>query len=77
MSETRAVRDCDACGQSDDHPRHSVMTEDGGVTLVRHMDCCSSAGCPDGSCDSILASAGDRRGEALIGFLTGGPGGDG
>lgn len=79
MSESRVVRGCDRCGQVDDHPRHSAMIMQGDQLqeLVRHMDCCSEAGCPDGSCDSILAQAGDRRGADLISFLTGGPGGDG
>lgn len=72
MSADRVSRDCDVCHQVDDHPRHS--TYEG---AMRHMDCCAAAGCPDGSCDSILAQAGDARGADLISFLTGGTGGDG
>lgn len=40
------------------------------ATSIRHMDCCAQAGCPDGSCETILQSAGDKRGQALVNYLT-------
>ena len=73
MSADRSERPCTACGQVDDHPRHT----DGFGDQMRHLDCCAAAGCPDGSCDSILAKAGGARGAELISFLTGGTGSDG
>ena len=40
---------------------------------LRHMDCCRSVGCPDGTCDLIAATgAGDLRGEELREHLTSG-----
>lgn len=74
MDAERVTRGCDACGQVDDHPRHSSMTVEDGQLAERmlHMDCCASAGCPDGSCDHILAGSGHARGAELISFLTGG-----
>jgi len=67
----RIERYCDACGQIDNHPHHIAGHPDGSFT-DRHLDCCSTAGCPDGSCTEILAEAGDKRGNALIKHLTSG-----
>lgn len=40
---------------------------------LRHMDCCRSVGCPDGSCNAIAdTGAGDLRGTKLLKHLTGG-----
>jgi hypothetical protein len=39
-------------------------------TVMRHMDCCREAGCPDGSCDEVTAGAEDLRGPALVKHLT-------
>jgi hypothetical protein len=70
MAESRS---CDVCGQVDDHPRH-VIHSDGthpitgapvDLSLVRHMDCCSGAGCPDGSCDVIVEHAKGKQGSQL------------
>lgn len=36
------------------------------LTVVRHFDCCAQVGCLDGSCDQVLAEAGDKRREALV-----------
>src|ERR1044072_811415 len=41
-------------------------------TVVRHMDCCREAGCPDGTCDQVTAGAEDSRGYDLVKHLTGG-----
>ena len=68
-SETRPVRSCDLCGVEDTDPRHVVALADGG-TLIRHLDCCREAGCPDGSCDVVTAGAEDLRGAALVNHLT-------
>jgi hypothetical protein len=35
----------------------------------RHMDCCRTAGCPDGSCELVTAGAEDRRGGDLLEHL--------
>lgn len=40
------------------------------ATVMRHMDCCRDAGCPDGSCDQVTAGATDKRGSALVKHLT-------
>ena len=69
MEAERPVRGCDICGISDDHPRHVIGTADGG-TLMRHMDCCREAGCPDGTCDEVTAGAEDLRGDELVQHLT-------
>lgn len=38
----------------------------------RHMDCCRTAGCPDGTCGPQTAGAEELRGGALLTHLTGG-----
>lgn len=43
------------------------------TTQQRHMDCCRSVGCPDGTCDAIgKTGAQDLRGSALLKHLTSG-----
>ena len=69
--EHRVERFCDACGQVDSDPHHIAGQADGSTT-DRHIDCCAAAGCADGSCDTVLAGAGDKRGDALVKHLTGG-----
>lgn len=39
-------------------------------TSDRHMDCCRTAGCPDGTCDLVTAGAEDKRGKQLLAHLT-------
>jgi hypothetical protein len=39
-------------------------------TSDRHMDCCRTAGCPDGSCNTVTAGAEDLRGADLLNHLT-------
>ena len=39
-------------------------------TSDRHMDCCRTAGCPDGSCNAVTAGAEDLRGADLLNHLT-------
>lgn len=41
-------------------------------SVCRHMDCCASVGCPDHSCDSIVASSGGAKDDALRAYITGG-----
>jgi hypothetical protein len=65
---------CNGCGQWDKAPRHHHMAQDpvsgSYVDRSMHMDCCSAAGCPDGTCDRILAEAGDKRNDALVQHVT-------
>jgi hypothetical protein len=61
--------------QLDDHPRHAWAAQLIGGQVVRqlaHLDCCAAEGCPDKSCDAILASAGDKRGPDLLEHLRSG-----
>lgn len=37
----------------------------------RHMDCCRTAGCPDGTCNTQTAGAEGLRGGELLGHLMG------
>ena len=61
---------CDACGITDDHPRHLHLF-DMNVSQSLHMDCCRERGCPDGSCDRLVAQGADSlRGRALIKHIT-------
>jgi hypothetical protein len=52
----------------DAEPRHHVMIADpealpdGLRVISRHFACCSAGGCPDGSCDQILAETAVRNG---------------
>lgn len=39
-------------------------------TIMRHMDCCRSVGCPDRTCDEVTKGAEDKRGDALVKHLT-------
>lgn len=68
----RIERDCAECRKVDDHPRHSHWTVREGQHVIedRHVDCCAAAGCPDGSCDRVLAEHGPARGLALVAALT-------
>lgn len=54
MDKPRVASACDDCGVTDDLPRHHVAGE-GLLVISRHFACCARAGCPDGSCDQILA----------------------
>lgn len=53
--EPRAASACDDCGVTDDLPRHHVAVPPRLQVISRHFACCARAGCPDGSCDQILA----------------------
>lgn len=65
----RIERYCEACGQVDSAPHHVAALSDGSTT-DRHMDCCQMAGCPDGTCDTVMTAAGDKRNDALVKHLT-------
>lgn len=67
--DERPVRGCDICGIEDTDPRHVHGLDDGG-TQTRHMDCCAATGCPDGTCDHIVADSGDLHGDELVAYLT-------
>ncbi len=41
-------------------------------TVIKHLDCCASDGCPDGSCDALVAAADGAKGSKLREFLTSG-----
>lgn len=60
MTTPAPVRFCTLCKQADDHPRHDIWGTDPNV--APHMDCCASNGCPDGSCDLVTRSKGDKKG---------------
>ena len=36
----------------------------------KHMDCCASDGCPDGSCNLVRRGAEDKKGNDLVKHLT-------
>ena len=64
----RPIRFCPTCQQADDHPRHVI--EDGGHPAVaKHMDCCRTDGCPDGTCDVVTAGAEGLRGADLLAHI--------
>lgn len=73
----RPLRGCDACGITDDHPRHIVAATAGGdADVVRHLDCCAAAGCPlpaDDPCNCAHRTAGleHLRGANLLAHLGG------
>lgn len=70
MEEARPVRSCDVCGIEDTDPRHVANLDDGTI-VTRHMDCCKTVGCPDGSCEVVTAGVEDLRGDELVAHLTG------
>ncbi len=39
------------------------------TTVMKHMDCCSADGCPDGTCDEVIRAAGNKKGNALVKHL--------
>jgi hypothetical protein len=39
-------------------------------TVMRHMDCCRNAGCPDGACNTVTVGAESKTGSALVKHLT-------
>lgn len=64
IGEGRHVSFCTSCSQADDHPKHRIaLTEN---ALGKHLDCCSSDGCPDGSCTVILSDAKPRAGKGML-----------
>jgi len=64
----RPERYCESCRAYDTHPRHIHATASGAV-LYKHMDCCDTDGCPDGSCAQALNDSGGARGAGLVAFL--------
>jgi hypothetical protein len=61
------VTTCVGCGQTDDHPKHIDVRDDGQHTDVRwHMDCHAAANPPCPTCTSIMeAGATGKTGEDL------------
>lgn len=52
------MRSCDVCGRTDDGPMHTTAVLNGSFPeTTRHFACCAATGCPDGSCDKIMAEA--------------------
>jgi hypothetical protein len=68
-ASSRVERFCEGCGNVDADPHHVAANADG-TTRSMHMDCCAHVGCPDGTCDRVLAEAGDKRHAALVEHLT-------
>lgn len=71
----RPQRGCTICLQIDDHPHHTWAPQVIGgqrIHVSAHLDCCAAEGCPDKSCDAILASAGGKRGLELLEHLRSG-----
>ena len=62
------VRFCPVCKTADDHPRHDFFGTDPNV--APHMDCCAERGCPDGSCDIVTRSKGDKVGAEFRAQIT-------
>ncbi|GAA3878061.1 hypothetical protein GCM10022243_48440 [Saccharothrix violaceirubra] len=68
MADTRLLRTCIGCAQTDDHPRH-VVWQPGDVEVTWHMDChVIATGCP--VCEGQLAGADGLTGDALRAHLT-------
>lgn len=57
------IRLCLVCRQADDHPRHTINVTS--PDTAPHMDCCSSVGCPDGSCDILTRDKGKKVGDGF------------
>lgn len=62
----RPQRTCDACGETDDWPRHMVASPDGEVEQSLHLDCCAAAGCPSNTCGDQIAGTEDLSGAELL-----------
>lgn len=63
-AEHRVERNCDCCGQIDDHPRHVTLRSE------KHMDCCAAEGCQ--TCAKVVAESGGKQGAELVAHITGG-----
>lgn len=74
MTQPNPVTKCVGCGQSDDHPKHVVVVDDGQHTDVRwHVDCHSAANPPCEICVSIMdAGAAGKTGETLREYILAG-----
>lgn len=48
----------------------TAYTEDSSTTM-RHINCCAQAGCPDGTCTTIVADSGGLEGDELLAYITG------
>ena len=55
----------------DEHRMTVLQQVQDNTTVMRHLDCCREAGCPDGTCNQVTAGAEDLRGDDLTKFLTG------
>lgn len=63
-------RFCPVCEQADLDPRHVIYVPGSDPKVAKHLDCCASVGCPDGSCPILLADADGKTGDALRKHLT-------
>lgn len=64
IGQGRFVTMCTSCRQADDHPKHKIALTDDAVG--KHLDCCNSDGCPDGSCQVILGDANPKPGKGML-----------
>jgi hypothetical protein len=65
---SRRLQWAHCCSTADHHPRHTHVDETGQI-VSKHMDCCATDGCPDGSCNKTLQEVGDKRGDDLVAHL--------
>lgn len=66
MNTPLPVRPCAACGQSDDHPRHTIAVSPT-ETVHFHMDCHANNGCE--VCQAQIKGAKGAQGDKFRGHL--------
>jgi hypothetical protein len=56
QAPARVERECEGCHEVDTEGHHQIVVPaDQGLEMIsRHFRCCAQAGCPDGSCLTIL-----------------------
>jgi hypothetical protein len=57
---------------AEDRPAIIAQAQDTSTTM-KHMDCCRTDGCPDGTCAQVTAGAEGKTGNALVKHLTSQP----
>lgn len=66
----RPIRPCMECGQADTAPRHRINDKRlPGGHILKHLDCCRDAGCPEGTCGPQLELAGGAKNDELVARL--------
>jgi len=66
---SQPVRNCLACGQVDDHPRHVITLPDHSE-VTYHMDCHSRMNPPCEVCTAQTANAEGKTGDELRAVIT-------